>query len=117
MGIKVPKLMLQPLVENSLYHGLRPMGTGGVIVLSGWKEDNKLVIEVRDTGVGMKDQAIQRVFDEANNLDKDLSSIGLPATIRRIKFYDKNSKIHIDNSIEGTCIHIELSTMTQGVHL
>jgi hypothetical protein len=51
----VPPLLLQPLVENSVRHGLEPSVTGGRIELRACREGDSLVITVRDTGVGRTD--------------------------------------------------------------
>ncbi len=48
----VPALLLQPLVENSILHGLEPKVEGGRIAVSARREGNQLVLEVTDTGVG-----------------------------------------------------------------
>lgn len=114
LDVKVPKLILQPLVENSLYHGLRPMGMDGIIKVSAWQAEEKLIIEVSDNGVGMTDEVKDKVLQEAMNHDEELSSIGLPATIRRIRILYKNSEFYIDNKGEGTCIHIEFPVLHEG---
>ncbi|MGH8820787.1 MAG: sensor histidine kinase, partial [Rhodoferax sp.] len=49
----VPTLLLQPLVENSIRHGLEPKVAGGSITVSARRESEWLVLEVSDTGVGM----------------------------------------------------------------
>ncbi len=49
----VPALLLQPLVENSIQHGLEPQVAGGRITVSARREGRQLVLEVADTGVGM----------------------------------------------------------------
>jgi hypothetical protein len=51
-GVHVPALLLQPLVENSIQHGLEPKLEGGRIVVRARREGERLVIEVDDTGVG-----------------------------------------------------------------
>lgn len=51
-GVRVPALLLQPLVENSIQHGLEPKVEGGRIVVRAAREDGALVITVDDTGVG-----------------------------------------------------------------
>ncbi|RUS43890.1 histidine kinase [Cohnella sp. AR92] len=55
MGHEIMKLLLQPLVENSIYHGLEPKVGRGTIRLAGRKEGNDLVFTVEDDGVGMED--------------------------------------------------------------
>ena len=52
-GLPVPPLLLQPLVENSIRHGLEPKVEGGEIVVRARKDAGRLVIEVSDTGVGL----------------------------------------------------------------
>lgn len=51
--VPVPPLMLQPLVENSIRHGLEPQVEGGEITVHAKREGARLVIEVSDTGVGI----------------------------------------------------------------
>ncbi|MEW6707104.1 MAG: histidine kinase [Pseudomonadota bacterium] len=53
-GLQVPPLLLQPLVENSIQHGLEPQVEGGRIEVSARREGEHLVLAVRDTGVGLE---------------------------------------------------------------
>ncbi|MES1161940.1 MAG: histidine kinase, partial [Rhizobacter sp.] len=53
----VPALLLQPLVENSIKHGLEPNVAGGRITVSAAQDGSDLVLRVRDTGVGLSDAA------------------------------------------------------------
>jgi two-component system LytT family sensor kinase len=53
LDIPVPSMLLQPLVENSIKHGLEPRIAGGVITLRSRLEHGKLIIEVEDDGVGI----------------------------------------------------------------
>lgn len=54
-SFEIMKLLLQPLVENAMYHGLEPKVGGGMICLTGRKDGNFLVFTVSDDGVGMDD--------------------------------------------------------------
>jgi two-component sensor histidine kinase len=51
----VPALLLQPLVENSIKHGLEPQVAGGRITVSARREQHQVVLEVADTGIGLGD--------------------------------------------------------------
>jgi hypothetical protein len=52
-GLPVPPLLLQPLVENSIKHGLEPSVSGGQIEIAARRDGHALVLSVRDTGVGL----------------------------------------------------------------
>lgn len=58
--VEVPPLLLQPLVENCIKHGLEPSVAGGRIELSAVSEGSQLVLRVRDTGLGLADAASDR---------------------------------------------------------
>jgi two-component system LytT family sensor kinase len=53
LDVVVPSILLQPLIENSIKHGLAPKVDGGSITIRSRLQDNKLVIQVEDDGVGM----------------------------------------------------------------
>ena len=61
----VPPLLLQPLVENSIKHGLEPKVEGGRIAVSARRDGDQLVLEVRDTGVGLSGAAGAACTDPA----------------------------------------------------
>lgn len=48
----VPNLILQPIVENAIRHGIQPSINGGAVTVRAYREDNRLVLEVTDNGVG-----------------------------------------------------------------
>jgi Histidine kinase/Histidine kinase-, DNA gyrase B-, and HSP90-like ATPase len=54
-ALPVPPLLLQPLVENSIKHGLEPKVAGGRVDVSARRDGEQLVLEVRDTGAGLSD--------------------------------------------------------------
>ena len=85
----VPKLILQPLVENSIYHGIRLKGEKGLIRISGFVEDGSLHVVVRDTGVGMTKEQIDEILfrERGSRPDEEDKSFGLWGTIERIRIY------------------------------
>jgi two-component system sensor histidine kinase YesM len=84
----VPKLILQPLVENSIYHGIRLKGESGTILISSKMVDGRLNIVVRDTGVGMDREQIEKIISaEKENEITESDSFGLWGTIERVRIY------------------------------
>lgn len=62
MNCKLPPLIIQPLVENAIKHGIIPKDEGGEITLEAYKENGILRIRVRDTGVGMSPEQLESMF-------------------------------------------------------
>jgi len=90
---KVPKLFLQPLVENAVYHGIKPMGEEGEITLRIKTQLDELIFEIKDNGIGMPLPIIQQVLDK-NWRNK--GSIGLFGTLERLKiFYGEKFSVSI----------------------
>jgi two-component system sensor histidine kinase YesM len=63
----VPKLIIQPLVENAIYHGLKPKRNGGEIHISVTRKENFLHLEVRDNGVGMTEEKLNCLNEDLKN--------------------------------------------------
>ncbi|MBP9997439.1 MAG: sensor histidine kinase [Lachnospiraceae bacterium] len=112
LDIKIPKLILQPLVENSIYHGIRPKGEEGKIVIKSYSEDGNIHIIVYDNGVGMSDEQIEKLLNAGSPTKKadanDTGSFGLIGTIERIRQYgNRFDSVKITSEI-GEYTQIEL---------
>ena len=84
----VPKLILQPMVENCIYHGIRMKGEKGTIKITARLEDGELHLLVRDTGVGMDPGQIEKILtSKSNTYEQNSSSFGLWGTIERVRYY------------------------------
>lgn len=59
---RIPKITLQPLVENALYHGIKNKRGKGNIFISGKLEEGKLVLNVRDNGLGMTNERVHQIM-------------------------------------------------------
>lgn len=62
MACKMPKLLLQPLVENAIYHGIKNNADGGTIWVRGTVRGGRLVFEIEDSGRGMRPQELKELF-------------------------------------------------------
>ncbi len=60
LSYQIPRFTLQPLVENAIYHGIDPKSEGGCIELTGWQEEQHLVLSMRDNGIGMTEKELAR---------------------------------------------------------
>jgi len=108
MDTMIPKLMLQPLVENSLYHGVRLKGEKGIIRISTLKKADGVHILVYDTGVGMTQYQINEVLSSVSSDDNALKSFGLKGTIERIRYYCNYRETILIRSDPGEFTEIEI---------
>lgn len=60
LAVKVPKIILQPLVENAIYHGIREKESPGHITICAMQEEDRLILTVSDTGVGFEVGAVRK---------------------------------------------------------
>lgn len=84
----VPKLLLQPLVENAIYHGIKNKRGIGRIVIRGIKRDTEMLFLVQDNGKGMSQEEIQQLRKKIENREeKEAGNFGLRNVNERIKTY------------------------------
>ena len=62
----IPKITIQPLVENALYHGIKNKRGPGRIVISGRKEEDFLILQIEDNGIGMSKERLDQVKEGMN---------------------------------------------------
>jgi two-component system sensor histidine kinase YesM len=113
----VPKLILQPIVENSIYHGIRIKGEKGTIKITGRLIDGALHLIVRDTGVGMSKEQIEEILNKKrdDSAEDESASFGLWDTIERIRiFCDREDVVRI-RSEAGEYTEIELIIYSEGL--
>ena len=88
MGLACLKLMLQPLVENAIYHGMEFMDGDGLIEIQVKKEGKDLWIEVRDNGFGMTKEQVENLLSEKPHVSSRRGSgIGVKNVNERIRLY------------------------------
>ena len=102
-SIRVPRLILQPLVENSIYHGIRPKGEHGVIRVTVKRQEDFLFLSIYDNGIGMSAHQRELLFS-----GKDSRSFGFQGTIERIRYYYKTEDVFEIHSVEGEYCEIIL---------
>ncbi len=103
---RILKLVLQPLVENALYHGIRAKGENGTITIRSELQGDMVRIVVEDDGVGMTEEDIRMFTEQKAGFGKD--GFGLRGTIERLRiFYGLEDIVQIDSRKDcGTRISI-----------
>jgi signal transduction histidine kinase len=81
------KLVLQPLVENSLYHGISSLLGNGTVTVLGAREGKTIVFRVIDNGVGINAENLERLRGYIRGENEDFTGIGLRNVNRRIQLY------------------------------
>jgi len=101
LDMVVPSMILQPLVENALRHGIAPKVEGGIITLKAKRGNGRLIVEVIDDGVGMSEQRQGEVYG---------SGIGISNVRERLKVvYGQDFLLKIDSQPgKGTAIRFEI---------
>ena len=108
---KIPKITIQPLVENALYHGIKNKRGQGTITITGERSENGFVLYVRDNGIGMTQERLNEVRAGIQKLSYTGKEIyGLYNVNERIRLnFGETYGISIESTYgEGTCISISL---------
>ena len=120
-GYPILKLLLQPLVENALYHGIKYRRGGGVIHVRGSIKDNMLCFEVQDTGSGMSPEKLEEVREamrQGRQMRRDPNEpepgggFGLYNVDQRIRlYYNQDHGLQIESSPQGTTVSFAVPAM------
>ncbi|MED4533171.1 sensor histidine kinase [Metabacillus fastidiosus] len=108
LKIQIPKIILQPIVENALYHGIRGLSRQGYIEISAKKSGENLLFTVKDNGEGFD---LKQLDVKHANKRMKLGGVGIKNVDERIKLYYGNDYgIMIDSAIDkGTTVMITVS--------
>ncbi|MBP1964941.1 cache domain-containing sensor histidine kinase [Paenibacillus aceris] len=113
----VPKMLLQPIVENSVYHGIERTKGRGHIYVAVSSNEGKLRIVVNDNGIGMQEEELRRLRDSLHAEAVEGSSFALRNLVQQIRLkYGPCYGIDIESTYgEGTQVMIELPITTSEV--
>jgi len=103
LEMKVPRLILQPIIENALYHGVRLKGEKCIIRVSVFEKENTLHIVVYDSGIGMSGEQIAAIM-KSNEYD----SFGFKGTIERIRYFCDTDDVYEIRSQVGIYTEVDL---------
>jgi len=112
---KVPKLILQPIVENSIYHGIERSKGNGILNIYGMLENNDLNLIVEDNGVGIKKESLEELQRSIEDESfEDSKNFALKNLNQQIKLkYGQNYGLSIKSEYgKGTCVTIRLPAVS-----
>ena len=115
LGLASLKLMLQPLVENAIYHGMEFMDGDGEILVRAGLQDGKLCFLVADNGLGMTEEQVEQILTgQPHTSSRRGSGIGVKNVNERIRLYfGEEYGLSIDSEPdEGTRIRICLPAVS-----
>lgn len=113
-SIAMPGMILQPIVENSVNYGIRDIDWEGRIELSATKEKEYVCISIRDNGIGMSQEKIDKIMSgqlKKDDISKNSNGVGLDNVMERLRmFYDREDVMEITSVGEnmGTEVAIKL---------
>ncbi len=88
--VKIPKMILQPLVENAIFHGLEGLEQNGMVKVSSFMNGDTLILKVEDNGVGIEEEKLERLREVISKVGRSIIedsaySIGVSNVNKRIK--------------------------------
>lgn len=109
---KILKLILQPLVENSIYHGIKPAKRNGTIHITTSLKEDYVELMVSDDGVGMDEEKLKCLIEGG------IAGIGIRSTMERLNiFYNGKCKFNIESGVnEGTKVTIYIPVALEEKH-
>ena len=84
--IPLIKLVLQPIIENAIYHGLKYKESKGLLIVKGFMKDGNAVLQVIDDGVGMDEETLAHIYDK-HKVNYHSNGVGVYNVEKRLKLY------------------------------
>lgn len=114
---QIIKLVLQPLIENAIYHGLKYKESKGLLELIGYAAGEDIIFEIRDNGVGMDEETLNHIF-ERHTVNYRSNGVGVYNVERRIKLtYGQEYGITYKSRLgEGTVARVCIPKERRDLH-
>ena len=111
LSVCIPKITLQPIIENALYHGIKNKRGKGMIRISGKREENNLLLRISDNGIGMTKERLREVRNSLGYVgNNEKKFFGLYNVNERIRLsYGAEYGIQINSSYQvGTEVLVQI---------
>lgn len=111
----IMKLLIQPIVENAIKHGLEFQSQKGLIIIKAYEKEEEIIIQIIDNGKGMSEREVKHLLNRADTSSLKKPGIGLNNVNERIKmFYGAKYGITVESKLgEGTCVNINVPKVSQ----
>lgn len=86
LHIPLIKLVLQPVIENAIYHGLKYKESKGLLIVKGFMKDGNVVLQVIDDGVGMDQETLAHIYDR-HKVNYHSNGVGVYNVQKRLQLY------------------------------
>ena len=112
--IRIPSMILQPIVENCINYGIRNIEWQGLVVLSIYERENHVGISIKDNGIGISKEMISNIMNSKlieSDGSTDSNGVGLNNVISRLRlFFDYEDAFEIlsDGENKGTEVIISI---------
>ena len=106
---KIPRLILQPLVENAIIHGLDLKNDQKRLTIEAYTSGSRLYLKITDNGRGMTEEQIEELLKKKGKKTKGLTAVGIPNIQDRLNlYYGRQAKLTLKSEGEGTTATIYL---------
>lgn len=116
LNIRLIKLVLQPVIENAIYHGLKYKESRGLLLVKGFMKNGNAVLQVIDDGVGMDQETLDHIY-EKHKVDYHSNGVGIYNVQKRLQLYYGNEYgiVYESKPGEGTTATITIPGQQEGL--
>ena len=116
LNIRLIKLVLQPVIENAIYHGLKYKESRGLLLVKGFMKNGNAVLQVIDNGVGMDQETLDHIY-ERHKVDYHSNGVGIYNVQKRLQLYYGNEYgiVYESKPGEGTTATITIPGQQEGL--
>ena len=116
LNIRLIKLVLQPVIENAIYHGLKYKESRGLLLVKGFMKNGNAVLQVIDDGVGMDQETLDHIY-ERQKVDYHSNGVGIYNVQKRLQLYYGNEYgiVYESKPGEGTTATITIPGQQEGL--
>lgn len=116
LNIRLIKLVLQPVIENAIYHGLKYKESRGFLQVKGFMKNGNVVLQVIDDGVGMDQETLDHIY-ERHKVDYHSNGVGIYNVQKRLQLYYGNEYgiVYESKVGEGTTATITIPGQQEGL--